>query len=345
MEWSVKRLQQWLQAQLAADVSNISLKDEKLRVKALPVGLSNEVYALSLGSKKWILRKPPASISHQSAHKVLREYKIIKALARAHIRLPRLGYCCDDLSVIGTEFFLMDWVDGITVNERLSDAYLLAPDSHTGFGFELIDALVELHAVDWRSSGLADIGREEGFLEQQINRWSIQYQSNIREELPQVDRIAHWLRRHLPKQQRSCIIHGDYKLDNLLFSRQPPARAVAIIDWEMATIGDPLLDLGSAMMFWPEPGNPVADQPALRKRTMPLHQLPSTSTLVQRYADATGLDVGAIHYYMVFAAWKRAIILESRYRSHDANATGGDFKSRLEHYIPSLLERAESFCF
>jgi aminoglycoside phosphotransferase (APT) family kinase protein len=329
-EWRSGRLKNWISVQLGVT--------GELEIKPLPVGISNEMFMLSMAGQHWLLRKPPANISHQSAHNVLREYRVIETLAQHNIRVPRLLAACEDLSIIGTPFYLMDQINAVSVNERISDLYTLASDSHQGFGVEMMNALVELHRLDYKKVGLENIGSGEHFLDSQVDRWLTQYYSRPERNLPHIEAIAHYLRQQCPVSQRVSIIHGDYKLDNLLFSRQPPARVIAIVDWEMATLGDPLLDLGSALAFWPEAGNPIAMQPARRRRKINLQQLPSAQALAEYYASAMNCSVEALNYYMVLALWRRAIILQSRYLSK----TGDTLADELADYIPGLLNRAFS---
>lgn len=338
MDWQPRRLQQWMQSR--------ALLAEDFSVKRLPGGLSNEVYLVRSGARRWLLRRPPLQLSHQAAHNVLREYHVIEALSPYYGRLPRLLAASNDLSVMGTPFFLMDCVDGVLVNERLPELYQLVPDSHAGFGEQLIDALLELHAIDWRKAGLASLAsalqpEAEHFLAQQIDRWWQQFQSGAHSpHHAALARVTEALRRQRPLTTALTVIHGDYRLDNVLFSHQPPARAIAVIDWEMTTIGDPLLDLASALVFWPEADNEVAVQPARRRRKSQRLQLPSAASLAQRYAAASGRDLGQLDYYCALVLWKRAIVLSSRMEVFAQNTIQPQLQFALEKYLGALVTRA-----
>jgi len=330
IDWQPDRLQQWLKQTLAFS-GNLS-------VKVLPVGSSNEMFMLDCGQEQWILRKPPTRLAHQSAHNVLREYRIMSALAEKGVRVPRMIAVCDDLKVIGAPFYIMDRVTGVSVNERMSEAYTMLNHSHFGFGEELIRALTELHTIDVAQSGIDDIGTDQYFLDHQIERWHSQSKvSNLR-HFDQVDELAQWLRDKLPVSPAHTFIHGDYRLENVIFSPQPPARAIAIIDWEMATIGDPLLDLGSLLAFWPEQGNPIALSPMRRQRKLQLGQLPSSGELCDLYTTIMGYSSASLRFYKVLALFKRAIILESRFSS---GAKAGRSEG-LADYIPALLGYAQT---
>lgn len=328
MDWQPERLHQWLKNSVPLTAG--------LTVQPLPVGSSNEMYLIHCGSEQWILRKPPNHLAHQSAHNVLREYRIMHTLAAKGVRVPRMIAVCDDLTVIGAPFYIMDRVVGVSVNERMSEAYTMLNQSHYGFGQELIKALAELHQVKVAESGLDDIGGDEHFLDHQIERWYNQSMSSSHRRFDHIDSLVDWLRGHLPQSAARSFIHGDYRLENVIFSAQPPARAIAIIDWEMATIGDPLLDLGSLLAFWPERDNPIALSPMRRQRKLQLGELPAADELAKYYTDLMACSLDALQFYKVLAVFKRAVLLESRISS-------GEKAGRAEglvDYVPAMLEHA-----
>ena len=332
MEWQPRRLQQWVAKELGIH-GNIS-------VKAIEGGTSNEVYAVDLGGHRWVLRKPPSRLSHQSAHNVLREYRIISALQKTSVRVPKLVAACEDIAVIGTPFYLMDRVSGVVVSDRLPELYRLSPDSHAGFGFAMMDALVELHSLDWRKLDLSNIGDEERYLDRQVDRWLAQFKTRKFRELPHLDELAEWLQKNRPPLQKSVLMHGDFRLDNIIFSLQPPARLLAIIDWELTTIGDPLLDLALSLVFWPGPDNDWQ----LTNSSMPgrswLKKLPKAIELANYYAEKTGRDLAALDYYRVLAAWKLAIISESRYARLMVTDASAISNEKLKEFAPRMLNKA-----
>lgn len=327
MEWQPRRLQKWLNARMELSA--------EFHITPVRGGLSNDNFAIDCGSDRWLLRKAPALLAHHAAHNVLREFRILQALENSPVRAPKTVISCDDRNVIGTPFYIMERVDGVVLEGHLPELYALATDSYDIVAAEMIDALVEIHRLDWHQLGLATIGQPEAFLERQVDRWLTQYHSQKVRILPHLDELAVWLRENRPAEQPVVVMHGDYQLGNMLFSRQLPARALAVIDWELTTLGDPLLDLASALISWPR----VATTG------------PSIETIAQRYADASGRDVSNLNYYLVLAAWKRAIILESRFSSMPAavtaesvnattNAAQQEARLHLEQFIPSLLQQA-----
>lgn len=335
MEWQPRRLQEWLGREL--DVHG------PINVKLIEGSTSNEVYEIDIDNHRWVLRKPPSRLSHHAAHNVLREYRIISALQKTKVRVPKLVSSCEDISVIGTPFYLMDRVPGVLVSDRLPELYRLSPHSHGGFGFAMMDALVELHSVDWKSLDLSNIGVEDRYLDRQVDRWQAQYNTRKFRDLPHLDLLADWLQKNRPPAQQSVLMHGDYRLNNIIFSSQPPARVLAIIDWELTTIGDPLLDLALSLVFWPGPDNDWQ----LTNSSMPgrswLKQLPKAADLANYYAEKTGRDLNALDYYRVLAAWKLAIISESRYARLMVTDVKTINNDQLKEFAPRILEKAYNY--
>jgi len=269
------------------------------------------------------------------------EFRILDAIKDEQVRIARPILACDDPSVAGTAFYLMEFVPGEPIRMALPPAYVDSQEAQARSLTELIDCLAELHRVDWRACGLGDLGKNEGYLARQVPRWLAQLETYRCRDLPPVDSVAAWLGQHLPKEQPPALCHGDYKLDNLLFSTDLPARALAVVDWEMAGIGDPLVDLAWALIFLPQEGNPLALGAAGQPGGYRLAGLPSEAALVERYAERTGRDVAALDWYRVFSPWKLAIVLEGSF----AKWRRGESRNPLhEHFGPMadrLLARAE----
>src|SRR5204863_8116383 len=205
----------------------------------------------------------------------------LRALAAAHVPVPRLVAACDDPSVIGTVFHLTERLDGWVIRERAPDP-LLVPGARDGVGTAFAEALATLHAAEWRALGLADFGRPDGFLERQVARWTRQLETYRQRPLPDMDALAAWLASHRPPDEPPALIHGDYHLDNVMFAPALPPRVVAILDWETATIGDPLVDIGLATALWPDPDDedlPMGDS---------VRGFGSRAALAKRYAEASG---------------------------------------------------------
>lgn len=332
-ELDAKRLADWLDQELGARAP--------IEVEALKGGGSCEIFGIRRGGEHWVLRRAPASASSSTAHDVLREFRILDAIKDQRVRIARPILACDDPAVAGTPFYLMEFVAGVPIRAALPAAYVDSPAAQARALTELVDSLAEIHTIDWRACGLADLGKSEGYLARQIPRWLAQLESYRCRDLPAVDSVSAWLTAHLPAEQPLALCHGDYKLDNVLFSTDLPARAIAVVDWEMASIGDPLVDLAWALIFLPQEGNPLALGAAGQAGGFELAGLPSEAELVERYAERTGRDVSALDWYRVFSPWKLAIVLEG---THAKWRRGGSRNPLHEHFgtmADRLLVRAE----
>jgi aminoglycoside phosphotransferase (APT) family kinase protein len=314
--------------------------NEDIVVRRHQAGHSNETFFVTRGSEELVLRRPPRGAFLPSAHDVGREYRVLSALKETPVRVPRTVLTCEDESVIGAPFYVMERVDGDVIRDELP-AYL-TEEHRAVIGDELVDALVELHSVDTSMPSLDGFGKPSGYLERQLRRWNGQLELTLphTRPLPDLERVGKWLRDNLPASQPTVVVHGDYKLDNVMFRSGVPPRLVAILDWEMSTLGDPLADLGWMTSFWLESSDAEED---LFTRTSRVTQLPgfkSRSELVERYAQATGRDIGTLPWYQVLAIWKLAILLEGSYARHLAGMTDDPFFGHLEAGVPGLARRA-----
>lgn len=311
-----------------------------LRVRRLRAGHSNETFVVTWGGRDYVLRRPPRGAFLPTAHDVGREYRVMSALARTPVRVPRCVLMCDDEDVIGAPFYLMERVGGIVIRDRLPAAF--GRPHRTAIAHELVDALVELHAVDPAACGLVGFGRPDGYLERQLRRWNGQLELTLphTRPVPELEEVGRWLAAHIPAQSATTIVHGDYKLDNVMLAATPPVRVVAILDWEMSTLGDPLADLGWMVSFWWQPGEPGCEVLSHLARVTALEGFPSRAELVARYAEATGRDVTHLRWYVVLALWKLAVLLEGSYARHLAGATDDPFFATLERGVPGLARHA-----
>ena len=283
-----------------------------LTVTPLAGGGSCEAFAIDRGDARWILRRAPRHINVAGAHDVLREYEILDAIKDEPVAIARPIVSCDDPSVFGAPFFVMQRIDGAPILAHVPDEWATTPETHGRALEELIDALVAIHAVDWRACGLGHFGHTGEYLPHQISRWSAQLTSYESRELPSAIRIAEWLDANRPADQPSALCHGDYKLDNVLFAPESPPRLAAVVDWEMAGIGDPLVDLAWALIFHPGPDGTI-HLGVSKEPTFAVEWLPDRRQLVDRYAQKSGRDTRLIGWYDVFARWKLAIALEGSY--------------------------------
>ncbi len=306
-----------------------------LAAEPIGEGHSNVTYVVR---DRWVLRRPPRGPLPPSAHDVLREARLLLALEGAPVRVPRVVATCDDEAVTGAPFYVMERVDGDVLQAELPAA-LDDERSRARIADELVDALVEVHAVDWRARGLEGYGKPSGYLERQLRRFSGLWDVLRTRELPALDEVTRWLAAHVPESGPSTIVHGDFRLGNAMFAPGAPPRLAAIFDWELATIGDPLADVGYLAATWAQAGEPDQTLFALGAVTR-LPGFPRREALVARYEEQSGRAMTDLRWYMTLALWKSAIFLEGSYRRRLAGTTEDAFFDRLETGVPELAERA-----
>jgi aminoglycoside phosphotransferase (APT) family kinase protein len=317
-------------------------EDAPLVVERIRGGHSNETFFIRRGTQEWVLRRPPRGPLLPTAHDVLREYRVLKALNTTSVPTPRVLLACEDTDVIGAPFYLMERLYGIVIRQELPD---FASDiaGRQAISRALIDALVELHSVDWRAVGLGDFGKPEGYLERQLRRWTGQLEKSRQRPLPDLDAVTTWLAEHMPISGPATIVHGDYRLDNVMFANDAP-RVIGIFDWEMATIGDPLADVGYLLSFWREPGDPEPEFTSDMWRAMERPGFLSRAELADYYAERTGRTIRDMAFYEALAIWKLAILLEGSYSRHRAGTTDDPFFAQLGEGVPALACRALKIC-
>ncbi len=307
-------------------------------------GHSNETFFISRGEYRWVLRRPPAAVYLPTAHDVLREHRVLSALAATSVRAPRVVLACEDAAVIGAPFYVMERVEGAVIRDAVPDP-VDDPANRQLIGEELVRALVELHAVDFLEVGLEGFGKPAGYLERQIRRWSGQLElatsiTAAQRPVPRMWEVREWLASSIPPSGDPVVVHGDYKLDNVMFAPGAPARLVSIFDWEMATLGDPLADLGWLVSFWRQADDP---QEAFEGDLPRVTQAPGFMTraeLIDLYSSLSGRSVGDLRWYVVAAVWKLACLLEGSYGRHLLVTTDDPFFARLGEGIPALARRA-----
>jgi aminoglycoside phosphotransferase (APT) family kinase protein len=304
-------------------------------------GHSNETFFVRRGDTEWVLRRPPRPPYLPTAHDVQREYTVLDALAGTVARAPRPVLFSDDQSVIGAPFYLMEKVDGFVIRDRLPE-WLDSDADRRRIGEELIDAAAELHSVDYKEVGLDGWGRPTGYVERQLVRWRKQLDGATKHTrpLPDYEKVASWLDEHRPPEQAPAIVQGDYKLDNVMYGPASPARLVAILDWEMATIGDPLADVGWMLSFWREPGDtPDALHGALND-VFGSNGWSTRTDLIDRYEKRSGRSMTDIRFYTALAIWKLGILLEGSYARHLMGTTDDPFFVLLKEGVPAIGARA-----
>ncbi len=314
------------------------LGEGPLEAEPIGEGHSNVTFAIRRRGGAWVLRRPPRPPLPPSAHDVLREARLLSAVQDADVRTPRVFATCDDEAVIGAPFYVMELVEGDVLTAELPAALDDEP-ARPRIGDELVDALVEVHAVDWRACGLEGYGKPTGYLERQLRRFGGLWEHNRTRELPVLEQVTAWLAEHLPESGEATIVHGDYRLGNTMFAREAPPRLNAIFDWELATIGDPLADVGYLLATWSQPDDP---EDALRGLGAVTRQpgFPTREQLIDRYEQRSGRSMSDVRWYMTLALWKSAVFLEGSYKRRLAGRTEDAFFDRLEQGVPAIAERA-----
>jgi aminoglycoside phosphotransferase (APT) family kinase protein len=321
----VQALARWM------DSKNLPGSGSPLTARYISGGASNEIFELRRGEIHMALRKPPAKVPAGRNEIMLREYRVIAALNATDVPHPQGMAVCDDTSVLGACFYIMGHIDGWTPMGALPEPFASDPQLRAAMAYELVDAIAKLGQVDWHAVGLADFGKPEGFLDRQVDRWLAHLAKIQFRPLPGLDEAAQWLRSHTPRSFRPGIIHGDYQFANVMFQHGLPTKLSAIIDWEMATIGDPLLDLAWIMMTWPDPGEDRSNG------YVDFSGMPSRVQLIERYAKTSGLPVDAMDYYIVLARFKMACVLEAGYARY---VQGGADNPKMALFGDVVLDMA-----
>ena len=303
-------------------------------------GHSNHTFLLTRSDRSVVVRRPPRGPIPPSAHDVLREARVIAAVGAHGVRVPAVLAVGDDPATIGAPFFVMEAVEGEVITAAVPVA-LDAPDQRRALSFELVDALVELHAVDWEAAGLAGFGKPTGYTERQVRRFLGLWDVNKTREIPEVERVAAWLTGNLPESPRATIVHGDYRLGNVMYARGAPARLNAILDWEMSTIGDPLADVGYLCMMWSQADDPSGGLMDLNAVTRG-DGFPTRAELVARYEEGSGRTVRDIRWYTALALWKSIVFMEGNVKRAASGLSDDPFLKDFGDGVVDLARRAEA---
>ncbi|MGI8512233.1 MAG: phosphotransferase family protein [Solirubrobacteraceae bacterium] len=324
---------------LLAFLDEHGLGEGELEAAPVGEGHSNVTYLVRRGDAEVVLRRPPRPPLPPSAHDVLREARVLRALAGC-ARVPRVLAVCDDESVIGAPFYVMEKLDGHVVTSELPED-LDAPDDRRRVGEELVDALVEVHAADWETAGLEGFGKPAGYLERQLRRFGGLWEHNRTRDVPEVERVGAWLADNLPQSCPATVVHGDFRMGNVMYAPEAPARLTAIFDWEMATIGDPLADVGYLCALWVDRDDPPLGRFELSGVTREDGFL-RRDELVARYEERSGRSVTDIRWYQTLALWKSIVFMEGNYRRAVTGATDDPYLKAFGDGVLELARRAEA---
>jgi aminoglycoside phosphotransferase (APT) family kinase protein len=326
---------------LEAFLDGCGLGSGPVEAETLGDGHSNITYLIKREGGEWVLRRPPRPPLPPSAHDVLREARLLSAVEDAAVRTPPVLATCDDESVIGAPFYVMEKIEGDVIVTDIPPA-LDTPTERARMAEELIDALVEIHAVDWQACGLEGYGKPSGYLERQVRRFSGLWEHNKTREVPEIDEGTAWLAANMPESGPATIVHGDYRLGNTMMGPGTPARLVAIFDWELATIGDPLADVGYLTATYAEPGEADGeDTPMSALNAVTTREgFPTRAELIARYEERSGRSMSAVNWYQTLAMWKSAVFLEGSYKRLLAGTTDDPFFKLLDEGVPALARHA-----
>jgi len=316
-----------------------------LEIRQFPAGHSNLTYSLQLGSKELVLRRPPFGSKVKSAHDMSREFRVLSKLHSVYSPAPEVLLYCDDDSIIGAPFYVMQPVHGIILRRTLPRGLDFSAGKARRLSEAFIDNLVRLHHVDYAAAGLAELGKPEGYLERQVRGWTERYYGSKTHDYPEVEKITGWMQQHLPHTAAVSLIHNDYKYDNVVLDASDITRIVGVLDWEMCTIGDSLSDLGTALAYWVDKTDPEVVR---QNRWGPTTEEGSFTRgeIVERYAQKTGCDVSHIAFYLAFARFKLAVIVQQIYfRYHQGltkDARFATMPATIEMLLRASLHTAQS---
>lgn len=320
-----------------------------LEVLQFPNGSANLTYLLRFGGRPLVLRRPPFGRIAPGAHDMTREHRVLSRLWRAFPPAPRALLLCEDESIVGSKFFVMEFRSGVVIWDAIPAPMRHHPEVARRVGFAVVRALADLHQVDHARCGLSDLGRPDGFVARQVRGWRGRWDAVARGDAQAVmPEVADLLERAMPAPQCPTVLHNDLKLDNCQFDPADPDRVQSVFDWDMATLGDPLVDVGTLLNYWPDPGDRPGDR-GIYPEGQDAMGLPTHAEVIACYADATGLDLAGVRWYQAFACWKTAIVLQQlhdRYlRGETADermADRGDRVCELAARAIRLLSRSQS---
>jgi len=318
-------------------VSKGLIGDEELLVEQFPGGYSNLTFLLKLGDREFVLRKPPFGANIKSAHDMGREFKVLSVLKPVFPSVPEAVVYCDDDQLIGTPFYIMERVRGVILRNRLPKGLAINTETMRSISEAAIDKLAMLHTIDIQATGLIHLGKPEGYVQRQVEGWVKRYFNAETDQVPAMNETAEWLAGNMPVDNPAAFIHNDYKYDNLVLDPGKLSNIIAVLDWEMATVGDPLMDLGTSLAYWAEAG----DSDALKPFNLTwMDGNLSREEVLNRYALLTGKDVSHFLFYYVFGSFKIAVIVQQIYARYKKGFTNDPRFATLGYVVRACAENA-----
>lgn len=314
--------------------------DGSLTIRQFSGGAANLTYLLDYGTHEYVLRRPPLGPVAASSHDMKREYTVLSVLHQAFPKAPRAHLFSDDPAIAGAPFFVMDRSEGVVVRRKIPDIFMQIPDAPKQMSGTLVDTLVDFHAVDYEALGLSSLGKPKGFIYRQIEGWYRRWGAAQTDPVPEMDRVYEWLLYKEPLSTRYSLVHNDYKLDNVMWTFDDPSKVVAIFDWDMCTLGDPLSDLGALLAYWSQPSDPPY---ALEMARMPAGDLGflTRSELVRRYAEMSKQSVMDINFYYALALFRIAVIIAQIYIRYVRGQTKDQRFAVFGQVVPMFARLAE----
>ena len=307
-----------------------------LDVRQFPSGHSNLTYSVKIGSREFVFRRPPFGSKVKSAHDMSREFRVLAKLHAVYPPAPEVLAFCDDESVLGAPFYVMQPIHGIILRKNFPPGINLAPEKARQLNESLIDNLIRLHQVDYAAAGLADLGKPEGYLARQVRGWIERYHNSKTHDYSEVEEISSWLQQNMPAMQSTSLIHNDYKFDNVVLDASHITKIIGVLDWEMATIGDPLTDLGTTLAYWVDPTDPAEIKENLSEVTTQPGSL-TRRQVVAHYAEKTSCDTRHIPFYLTFARFKLAVIVQQIFYRYHLGLTKDPRFATLPARVSALL--------
>jgi aminoglycoside phosphotransferase (APT) family kinase protein len=315
--------------------ARLSVPDGPLAVEQFPHGHSNLTYLLRVGDAEWVLRRPPFGNQVKSAHDMGREYRVLFRLCEVYPPAPRPFFYCEDERVLGAPFYVMERKRGVIVRKHIPAELGLDAAGVRRLCEALVANLARLHRLDYRAAGLGDLGKPEGYVARQVTGWADRYRKAQTDDVPAMDRTARWLADSMPPESGAALIHNDFKHDNVLLDQDEPTRVVGVLDWEMCTVGDPLMDLGTTLGYWVEAG----DREPMRTLAVTPTAAPgnmSRRELVDCYARLSGREVPNALFYYCFGLFKLAVIVQQIYARYARGHTKDERFARLNQWVEVL---------
>ena len=318
--------------------NNVAEVGSEISVKQFPGGFSNLTYLITAGTKEYVLRKPPFGANIKSAHDMSREYNVLSLLEPVYSKIPKPIIYCEDDAIVGAPFYLMERVKGVILRNKIPKGLDLTPEHFKKLSLQTIENLVDLHSLELENSKLISLGKPEGYVRRQVQGWIQRYFKAETDEIKSMNAAAEWMQSNMPTKETSAFIHNDYKYDNLVLDAESLA-IKAVLDWEMSTVGDPLMDLGTSLAYWVE----VADHPALQSYNLTWVEGNLTrQEVVEKYAELRNINIDDVLFYYVFGCFKLGVIAQQIYARYTQGFTKDERFAMLIHLVKACGHNAVS---